>query len=157
MKPKAKSIFFVSIAYAAALALFLLISYVLTNGGVGWEFFTAVLIALLSFPLYISVISILRALEFLCKKEGEFGAENEIGKRVLGIISLCLVALTLLSLTSVSVSIAIHIKNEFIRDAIATLSLPTMLWCCVGNIFILLYRPLSKFVAFVKRKKKERK
>lgn len=157
MRSQTKSIAVISIVYAVVLVLFLLISYVLTNGGVGWEFFTAVLIALLSFPLYISVISILRALEFLCKKEGEFGAENEIGKRVLGIISLCLVALTLLSLTSVSISIVTHIKNEFIRELIATLSLPTMLFCCVGNIIILFLRPTSKFFDLVKRKKKERK
>ena len=157
MRSQTKSIAVISIVYAVVLVLFLLISYILTGGGIGWEFFTAVVIAMLSLPLYVSAISVLGAFELLCKKDGESRAERGKTDTVLGIILLCLVVIMLLSLAIEITAIVTHIKNEFIRELIATLTLPTLLFCCVGNIIILFLRPTSKFFDLVKRKKKERK
>ena len=152
MRSQNKTITVISIVYVAALALFLRVSYIVTDGGVGWDFFTALIIALLSIPLYISLISLLRALENLCPENKSKPPQTKKFEKTLSIVSLCLVALSLLCLGIAAVSMVTHIKNDFIRQSVLPLSFPILICCCVGNFAFLLCRPISKLIDRLKRK-----
>lgn len=132
--------------YAILLAVFLIGAFLVT-GGVGWEFFGAIVIAILTLPLLILVFALLCAIRTLRT------AEKTRFERILSVISVCLAVLSALSLVALSIVLVTHIKNDAIRHFISDVAPLCLLFCCVGNLAILLDRVLSGLVLFFARKR----
>ena len=88
-----------------------------------------------------------------CPKSGGVWYDEEEFEKTLSIVSLCLVALSILCLGIAAVSMVTHIKNDFISQNIVPLSFPILICCCVGNFAFLLCRPISKLIDRLKHKK----
>lgn len=145
-----RAILSVSIIYAVLVAIYLIIAYAVT-GGAGWDFVGAVIVALLTLPVYISVIAVMRFLNMRKKSRYEEKTYNGLLEAVLGAISLVLVCVSVLLLALAVWHITCYINIPFIR-AVANVSLQALYICCVINVAVLLNRPISRLVLSIMNK-----
>ena len=154
MKIYTKSVVAISGWYAFAVATFLLLAFFATDGGIGWDFFTAIILAIMTVPMYISILAICRCVDVTEQAKIEKNTLNIRFEKILSVISVCLTVVSVLTLIAFFVSMLTYIRNDFIRNLFFDV-IPSLLltYSCIANVIILLDRPLSTFILWLARKK----
>ena len=104
MKIYAKLVAAISGWYAFSVAAFLLLAFFATNGGIGWDFFTAIIIAIMTVPIYISILAICRCVDVTEQAKINKNTLNIRFEKILSVISVCLTVVSILTLIASFVS-----------------------------------------------------
>ena len=153
MKIYAKLVAAISGWYAFSVAAFLLLAFFATNGGIGWDFFTAIIIAIMTVPIYISILAICRCVDVTEQAKINKNTLNIRFEKILSVISVCLTVVSILTLIASFVSMLTYIRNDFIRKLFSDGALGLLTYSFIANVMILLDRPLSTFILWLAHKK----
>lgn len=150
-----KTLTVTTVVYAVLVAVFLIVAYFATGGGIGWEFFYAVFFAILSLPVYISVVSVIHFIKNSQRVKSEEKTPNNTLEKILNVVSLCLSLISAVSLITIFVAIFIHIPNDAVRGFFANVLPSALLFSCIGNIVVLLNRPITMLIVMIARKRND--
>lgn len=153
---KTKATAVTSAVYAVIVAVFLMVAYIATDGGIGWNFFTAIMIAILSVPIYILAISIIHYISNSQRLKSESKTLNNKFEKVLNMTSLCLAVISVFLLATLSVPIFYHVRKDWISSFCINLAPIALIFTCIGNVAILLNRPIARFIVWLVRKRNDR-
>lgn len=143
----------ISILYVVAVGLFLAVAYIVTGGGIGWDFVVAVVYAILSVPLYLLAISVADRVATLKRLSALPRTRNSRWERALSLASICLAVTAAVQAVLLVVAMHIHIKNPVMRYFMSEVAMYLLLISTVVNLDILLNRPIARLILFLARKR----
>ena len=147
-----KAIVRTTVIYFSLVLLFLAVAFIATDGGNGWEWFEAVVCALLTLPIYALLCAVLYYRGTKASLSRQTPRRGYRWDAFLNVFQLCAAAVCFTALLPSLWAIVAYIPNHTVRHMISFVCPPLLLtsfWCWAVAI---LNQPVAKLLVSVLRK-----
>ncbi len=151
MKKYYSAIAIITAIYLILASAFLFITYQITDGS-GWDFVAAIILSVLSLPVYSLVINIPHYIGTLNHLKGKPLTRNNKFEKAINTVAMLSSALSFFCLIPVFISMSTHIKNKPLRIFCNDIAPDLMFFLFFVSIIILLNRPITKLIVLTARR-----